>query len=151
MSIPFYVTIHGLYVLHEIAHPLTQAHGRTKQRRGQPPFERFAQGALCDGALDFGFDHFATDVDQMPIIHATGTRRLAVATSQAAIQMGLRGAGGLSPLQDLLDQVNAPARAIKLVTKNLVGWTGRGTKTAVHTLAQNGLRLVPQWGVQKLI
>ena len=40
-------------------------------------------------------------------------------------------------LEKLLDQVDAPPRAVALVTEVLVGWTGRIAKTAVHTTAHD--------------
>ena len=46
-------------------------------------------------------------------------------------------------LQRLLDEVDAPARAVQLVAQQLVGRAGRGAEAAVHALAQDGVGLAP--------
>ena len=55
--------------------------------------------------------------------------------------MQLRFFGERLALEHLLDQVDAPARAVELVTEQLVGGAGGGTETAMHTFAQDGLGL----------
>src|SRR6266436_5529563 len=49
--------------------------------------------------------------------------------------------------EQLLHEVDAPARAVELIAQQLVGGTGRETETAVHAGAQNRLRLAPLRGV----
>ena len=50
------------------------------------------------------------------------------------MQLGL--GGRLGALQHLLDQVDTTARAVELVTEQLVGRAGGGAEAAVHALAQ---------------
>ena len=52
------------------------------------------------------------------------------------MQLGV--AGRCFAFQHLLDQVNASARAIELIAKQLVSGAGGGAKTAVHAFAQYG-------------
>jgi hypothetical protein len=49
---------------------------------------------------------------------------------------------GWLTFQDLLNQINATARAIEFITQQLVGGASGGTKAAMHTTAQNGIRLL---------
>jgi hypothetical protein len=46
-------------------------------------------------------------------------------------------ARGRLTFEHLLDEVNAPARAVELVAQQLVGRAGGSAKTAVHALTQN--------------
>jgi hypothetical protein len=50
-------------------------------------------------------------------------------------------ARGRLAFEHLLDQVDAPARAVELVAEQLVGRAGGGAEAAVHALAQDGLGL----------
>src|SRR4051794_34885234 len=43
-------------------------------------------------------------------------------------------------LEHVLDQVDAAARAVELVTEQHVGRAGRGAEAAMHAFAQDGLR-----------
>ena len=43
-------------------------------------------------------------------------------------------------LEHILDEVNASARAIELITENLIGGAGRRAKPTVHTGAQDFVR-----------
>jgi hypothetical protein len=54
----------------------------------------------------------------------------------------LRLARRLGAFQHLLDQVDAPARAIELVAQQLVGRAGGGAEAAVHAGAQDRFGLV---------
>ena len=121
------------------AHRLTQLHGHAKQGRGQALFERPAQRPLGQGARHFGVHQLAAQVDQMAVFHAAGAGGFAVAAGQAAVQVLLGFAGGLGAFQHLLDQINAPARAVQLVAQQLVGGAGGSAKAAVHAVAHNGL------------
>ncbi len=56
------------------------------------------------------------------------------------MKLGFLGDG--STFEHLLDQINAPTRAIEFVAENLVGRTGGGAKTAVHAGPQDRLGLV---------
>ena len=49
--------------------------------------------------------------------------------------------GGRAPsLQEVLDEIDAPARALALVAGNQVGRTGRGAEAAMHAGAQDLLQ-----------
>ena len=52
--------------------------------------------------------------------------------------MQARALGDRPALQRALPQVDAAARRIEVVAQKLVGRAGRGAKTAVHALAQDG-------------
>jgi hypothetical protein len=47
------------------------------------------------------------------------------------------------PFQHLFHQVNAATWTIQLVAEELIGWTRRKTKAAVHALAQNAVGFLP--------
>ena len=47
--------------------------------------------------------------------------------------------GDRPAFENLLDQINAAARPVELVTEQLVGRAGRGAEAAMHATAQNGL------------
>src|SRR5713226_10742852 len=72
---------------------------------------------------------------QLPIFHAGGTRRLARATTETAIDMSFkRWRLNRQPLfLNCAHQVDAPARAVVLVSGGNVSGTSFQTKTAVHT------------------
>jgi hypothetical protein len=55
------------------------------------------------------------------------------------MQLGF--ARGRGALKHLFDQIDAAARAIQLVTQQLIRGAGRCAKTAVHALAQDGFGL----------
>ena len=128
------------------AHGLAELHRRRKQRRGDAFLERPALQPLGRGARHFFIDHLATDVEQMTVLHTARAGALAVAAAEAAVQMLLRGAGRRLAFQHLLDEVDAASRTVQLIAQTLVGGTGGGAKTAVHTFAQNGFRLLPLRG-----
>ena len=50
--------------------------------------------------------------------------------------------GGWLSFEDLLDQIDATARTIELITELLVGGSRRGTESAMHALAQNSIRFL---------
>ena len=50
--------------------------------------------------------------------------------------------------EHLLDQIDAPARAIEFVAEQLVGRAGGGAEAAVHAAAQDGLGFVARGGVR---
>ena len=86
-------------------------------------------------------DDLAADVDQVAVLHAARAGALAVAAGEAAVQVQLRAARRRLAFEHLLDQVDAPARAVELVAQQLVGRAGGGAEAAVHALAQDGLGL----------
>jgi hypothetical protein len=83
----------------------------------------------------------ATDVEQVVIVDAGRAGGFAVAARQAAIQMQLCLRGWRRALEHLLDQVDAPARAVEFVAEQLIGRARRVTETAMHTGAQDFFRL----------
>ena len=121
------------------AYQLAQLHGRGEQGGRQPLFQRPAQGLFARGPGHFGIDQLAADVDQMAVVHPAGAGAFAVAAGQATVEVHLGGARGLLAFQHLLHQVDTAARAIELITEQLVGRARRGAKTAMDTFAQNGL------------
>jgi len=89
------------------------------------------------GILDMG----AGVVDEVHVMHARGAGGHASQARQAAIDM-LDHLGGRRPivLQHVLDEINAPARRIELVSEQHVGRTGRGAEAAMHAGAQDAVR-----------
>jgi hypothetical protein len=57
----------------------------------------------------------------------------------------------LHPLKEFLNQVDAPARAIQLITGQLVSWASGITKTAVHAATQNLIRAPTTVGGNKAL
>ena len=110
---------------------------RARQRMGK---ER-APRALERPAAGFRFNDGAADVDQPPIAHPRGTGRLAGAAGETAVEVQPRLVGDLLPLERLLHEVNAAARAVVLVAEEQIGRTGRGAEATVHALAQDGVGL----------
>src|SRR5690242_20653692 len=74
----------------------------------------------------------------MHVVHAGRTGRHAGEAGEAAVDV-LDHLGGrlLVLLQHLLDQVDAPARAVELVTEQHIGRTGRRAKAAMDAGAQD--------------
>ena len=123
------------------AHGLAHPHGGRKQGRGQAFLQRPAQGALGGRAGHALVHQPAADIDQMAVLHATRAGGFAVAAGQATVQMQLGGAGRRPAFQHLLHQIDAAARTVQLVAKQLVGGAGGVAEAAVHALAQDGFRL----------
>jgi hypothetical protein len=82
-------------------------------------------------------------IDEMHVMHAGGTGRHAGEAGEAAVDV-LRhlGVGGAVVLQHLLDEIDAPARAIEFVAEQHIGRAGRRAESAMHAGAQDlvGLR-----------
>jgi hypothetical protein len=111
-------------------------------RSRQEFLEHRALDAVGGGTRHALLDHAAADVDQAPVLHARRAGRFAVAAGEAAVQVQLRLARRLGAFQHLLDQVDAPARAIELVAQQLIGRAGGGAEAAVHAGAQDRFGLV---------
>src|SRR5207237_247586 len=109
--------------------------------------QQVAFEARGGGAGDTLFGERAPDVQQPSVLHARRTGALAGAAGQTAVQMQLGARADRRPLEQLLHQVDAAARAVELIAEQLVGRTGRETETAVHAGAQNRLRFAPLRGV----
>ena len=129
---------------------LTHPHRRSEQRRSQTFLEQPAHRPLPRRALHPLIDDFSSDIEQMPILDTARTGGLAVQTRQAAIQVLLSAARHGRALEHLFDQINAPARAIEFIAQQLIGRTGRIAKSAVHTFADNGSRLIALWAVLEI-
>ena len=125
----------------QAAQGLAHFHGGAEQRRGQALLQRPAQGFFRGRAWHFGVHNLAADVQQVAILHATGTGAFAVAAGQAAVQVQLGLARGRLAFQHLFHQVDAATRAVELVAEQLVGRAGRGAEAAVHAFAQDGFGL----------
>src|SRR5216683_5453691 len=85
----------------------------------------------------------------MSVLDAARTRGLAIETGQAAIQMLLRAARDFPALEHLLHQIYSSARSIELVAQQLIRRAGRVAETAMHALADDGLRLFAVLGVRE--
>ena len=92
-------------------------------------------------------DQPAPDLDQPAVAHAGGTHGFAVAAGQATVQMQLRLGGNVRSFEQLLDQINAPARTVELVAQQLVSRTRRRAETAMNAGAQNRVRVASIRGV----
>ena len=99
--------------------------------------ERRAQPALRERAPVRLLHVHARVVDQMLVVDARRTRRHAREAAQAAVDVPHDIARRWPiVLEHLLDEIDAAARAIELVTEQHVSRAGRGAETAVHALAQ---------------
>ena len=56
--------------------------------------------------------------------------------------MQLRFGGDFVAFENLFDQIDASARPVELVAKQLIGRARRGAEPAMHTLAQDRVRLL---------
>ena len=88
-------------------------------------------------APDMFFSERSTDIDQLTVLDTGGAGRLATAAGQTAIQMRQGFVSDRVSFEDLLDQVNPATWTIQFITQQLIGWAGRGTKSAMHTVAQD--------------
>ena len=127
--------------------PLAESISRRKQHRGQEVDQERPERASGPWTCDLGVDQGATHIEQMAILHTTGAGALAAATRETPIQVLLRAPGGRLALEDLTDQIDAPAWAIELVAQELVGGASGGAKATMHTLAQHVLAGLGEQGV----
>ena len=125
--------------------PLGESVGGGKEGRREEVDQKPSQPTLEPWARDLLVDQGATHVKQMSILHATRASALATATSQAPVQVFLGAARGLLALENLANQVDAPTRAIELVSQELIGRASRRAKTTMHALAQ---KVLPKFGRQ---
>ena len=101
-----------------------------RQRLPDQPVEQRAPV----GPVDVG----AGVIDQVHVVHAGRAGRHAGEAGQAAVDMGDDfPVGRASVLQHVLDQVDAPARAVELVAQRHIGRAGRGAEAAMHAFAQD--------------
>ena len=86
-------------------------------------------------------DVLAGVIDQMHVMHAGRTGGHAGEARQAAVDMLDHFARGRPlVLEHVLDQIDAPARAIELVAEQHIGRTGGGAEAAMHAGAQDFFR-----------
>lgn len=64
--------------------------------------------------------------------------------------MSARGVRAITRLEKLLDKVNSPPRAIKLIPKYLIGGACGCAETAVNAFAKNAARFLAKLGFRKL-
>jgi hypothetical protein len=112
-----------------------------EQRPAQQPRRSAMRARLSSGGADLRVDDLAADVDEMPVAHARRAGRLAAAAREAAIEVQLRLRGRRRAFEHLLDQVDAPARAVELVAEQLVGRARRRAEAAMHARAQDRVGL----------
>src|SRR5262249_18666729 len=99
---------------------------------------------------ELAFDPYPRLIDEVHVVDARRACRHAGKAGEAAVDMSdHRRSRRPVLLQHLLDQVDAPARAIELVAQQYIGRTGCRAKAAMHTGPQDlvGLRDV---GIGKL-
>src|SRR5450631_4210728 len=109
----------------------------------EPLAQQPARRTLARAALDLLLDDQTADVDQATVAHAGGTRRLAAAAGQAAIEVQLRARGHVRAFEHLLDEVDASARPVEFVAEQLIGRAGCRAKTAMHAGAQDRIGFTP--------
>ena len=108
---------------------------RMRHQRAQP----LAQQTLADRTRHRRIDHRPADVQQVVVIDPRRAGGFAVAARQAAIQVLLGLLRDLVAFQHLLDQVDAPARAIQFIAEQLIGRAGGVAESAVHAGAQDAV------------
>ena len=110
-------------------------------RIGQHPRQQPAQGAVIPAAAVIVVDVFARVIDQVHVVHARRAGRHAAETAEAAVDVQDRPRiGDAAVFQHVLDEVDAPARAVELVAQHLVGRAGRGAEAAMDAGPQDLVR-----------
>ena len=107
------------------------------QDRGQRGAHQTVEERPPIGPLDM----HAGMVDEVHVVHPGRAGGHAGEAREAAVDV-LDDFGARRPLvlQHVLDQVDAPARAVELVAEQHIGRAGRGAETAMHAAAQDRLR-----------
>src|SRR5690606_33503349 len=95
-----------------------------------------------DRALHLPGDHGAAYIDELAVLDARRTGGLAVSTSQATIQMQLRGGADFSAFKHFLDEVNPAPWAIEFIAQLLIGRTGGLAEAAVYAATEHFFRLI---------
>jgi hypothetical protein len=88
-------------------------------------------------AANLLFHYLTADVCQAAVLYARRAGRLAGTAAKAAVEVLLRLGRGRGTFENLLDQLDTTARAIKFVAQHLVGWAARIANTAIDAGAQN--------------
>src|SRR3954451_24467490 len=105
--------------------------------------KRPALESLARRARDLLLDQVAADVDELAVLHAGGTRRLAGTAGEATVEVQLRALRDRCALEHLLHEIDAAARAVELVAQQGIGRAGVEAEAAVHALAQDRVGLDP--------
>ena len=119
--------------------------GAQQKSHQQPSLQPFRTRPL-NQCLNFG----SRQLNQTPIVHPRRTSRLAGSTGKASIQVESRGLGSLSSLKQLLNEIDASARPVQLVSEQLIGRAGRRTKTAMNAFAEYLARLLAKRGALEI-
>ena len=120
--------------------------GAQQKSHQQPSLQPFKTGTLKQ-CLDFG----SRQLNQTPIVHPRRTSRLAGSAGKASIQVESRGLGSLSAFKQLLNEIDASARPVQLVSEQLIGWAGRCAKTAMNAFAEYLARLLAKRGAFEIL
>ena len=110
---------------------------------------RLAHPGIAPGTRYLLFHQFTTHIDQLSVLDSRGAGSFTVAAGQAAIQVDARVNSGCVAFDDLLDEIDATARAVQFITEQIVGRTGRQTEAAMNTFAQNGFGREDTWIIRK--
>ena len=106
--------------------------------RGDEPDEQRAQEPVGERAAIGLLDLDPRVIDEPAIVDARGAGRHAGEAAQAMVDrrdvLGLDLAAGL---KQILDEIDAAARAVALVAERDIGRAGRGAEAAMHARAQN--------------
>src|SRR5204863_3045771 len=92
-------------------------------------------------------DDRTADVEKPSVLYARGAGALARPAGETAVEMQLRARGDRRALEQLLHEIDAPARTVELIAEQLVSGTGGKTEAAVYARAQDRMRLAPGGGV----
>jgi hypothetical protein len=102
---------------------------RIGQNGGQDRAQQPLGGRAAIGLLDMRTGM----IDEMHVVHARRAGRHAGEAGEAAVDVPNLGlGGGATGFEHVLDEVDAPARAVALVAVEQVGRAGRGTEAAMH-------------------
>ena len=120
------------------AHAIRGAQQRPRARRcGARSLASSRRLAATRAAADARLGEGAPKIQQAPVLHPARAGALAGAAAQAAIQVQLRTRRHRRALEQLLHEVDAPARAVQFVAQDLVRRAGGQTEATVHAAAQD--------------
>ncbi len=90
-------------------------------------------------------------IEQSTVTYPRGTRGFTGSASEAAVKMALRVSAGLRSLKNLLDQVDAAARTVEFIPKQLVSGAGCRAEAAVHAGTQYGFGFLAVCGAAEAV
>ena len=130
--------------------PAQNQAGAEQDRPRKDKCEEMPQQAIGERPFEAGCDPPPGEIDQVHVIDARGACGHAGKTREAAIDMGRqRPPGRPRAFEHVLDQIDAPARAVELVAGQDIGGTGRHAEPAMDAGAQDGVGLA-DFGVGEL-